>query len=62
MLMYHIGEDVILNSWSIETLLKKVQHGFNFVLIKKGISLNDGAENGQTEQLSDDDIACLFEE
>lgn len=60
--MYKVSEELILTTWAIETLLKKVQHGFNFELIKKGIPLNDGVENGQVEQLSDDDIACLFEE
>lgn len=36
MLMYHVSEEHILKTWSLETLIKKVKHGFNFEMLKSG--------------------------
>lgn len=59
MLLYHVSEDVILKTWSIETLLKKVQHGFNFEMLKKGVVIND--DDDDDEILSDEEIIDLYE-
>lgn len=34
--MYPVSEYEILYGWSIPTLLKKIEHGFNFEILKKG--------------------------
>ena len=34
--MYGVSEEMILRTWSLETLVKKVKHGWNFELIKAG--------------------------
>lgn len=41
LLMYNISEYEILTQWSIETLLNKVKHGFNFEILKKGGKIKD---------------------
>lgn len=50
MLMYGISEREILTQWSIETLVKKVEHGFNFEILKKGGSIKD--KEGEEELLT----------
>lgn len=34
--MYNISENKILSEWSITTLFKKIESGFNFEILKKG--------------------------
>ena len=45
LLMYNISEKEILTQWSIGTLVKKVRHGFNFEVLKKGGKVADENEN-----------------
>lgn len=56
MMMYHVSEEHILTTWSLETLIKKIKHGFNFILLKLGVPLKDE----KPENLSDTEIVQLY--
>lgn len=55
MMMYGVSEELILKTWSLETLLKKVKHGFDFILLQKGI-----VKEKKEKPLSDDEIIKLY--
>nr|WP_303933706.1 hypothetical protein [Treponema denticola] len=55
MLMYGVSEELILKTWSLETIIKKVQHGFDFILLQKGI-----VKEKKEKPLSDDEISKLY--
>ena len=56
MLLYHVSERDILCTWSLETLIQKVQHGFDFILMQKGIVKDKAGEH-----ISDQDLVMLYQ-
>lgn len=52
--MYHVSEQLILESWSLETLVIKVRHGFSFELAKRGIVIEK-----ESDSSNGDDIALM---
>ncbi|WP_449189406.1 hypothetical protein [Treponema lecithinolyticum] len=56
MLLYHVPERDILCAWSLETLIQKVKHGFDFILMQKGI-----VKEHKTEHISDQDLVALYQ-
>lgn len=54
-MMYGVSEELILKTWSLETLLKKIRHGFDFILLQKGI-----VKEQKEKPLSDDEIIKLY--
>lgn len=62
MLMYGISEYEILTQWSIETLVKKIEHGFNFEILKKGGKIKDGDENDLLTKAEADELEALYRE
>ncbi|MEL5719888.1 MAG: hypothetical protein P1P59_02020, partial [Treponemataceae bacterium] len=55
MMMYGVPESLILNFWSLETLVKKVKHGFDFLLLQKGF-----VKEEKEKLLSDDEIIDMY--
>ena len=55
MMMYHVSEQLILESWALETLVVKVRHGFAFELSKRGI-VTEARTDGSA---AIDDIALM---
>ena len=53
-MMYHVSEQLILESWSLETLVIKVRHGFSFELAKRGI-----VTEKERDSSNGDDIALM---
>lgn len=58
MMMYNVNEEYILSHWALETIIKKTKNGFNFLLLQRGVILNE--EEKENKGLSDDDIIALF--
>ena len=56
MMMYHVSEQLILESWALETLVVKVRHGFSFELAKRDIVQEEAKETGGSVG---DDIALM---
>ena len=56
MMMYHVSEQLILESWALETLVIKVRHGFAFELAKRGIVMEEQKDTGSSIE---DDIALM---
>ena len=56
MLLYHVPERDILCAWSLETLIQKVKHGFDFILMQKGIGKDKAGE-----YISDQDLVMLYQ-
>jgi len=46
----------VLLNWSLETLLKKVKNGFDFILMQKGI-----VNEHKTEHISDQALVALYQ-
>ena len=55
-MMYHVSEQLILESWALETLVVKVRHGFAFELAKRGIVTEKEKELDGSDG---DDIALM---
>lgn len=55
-MLYHVSEQLILESWALETLVIKVRHGVVFELAKRGIVLEKEKEPGDS---GGDDIALM---
>lgn len=53
--MYGVSEDLILKTWSLETIIKNVKHGFDFILLQKGV-----VKEKKEKLLSDDEISKLY--
>ena len=62
MIMYGISEREILSQWSIETLLKKVEHGFNFEILKKGGKIKEKEEDEFLTKAEADELEKLYED
>ena len=62
MIMYGISEREILTEWSIETLLKKVEHGLNFEILKKGGKIKEEEEDELLTKAEADELEKLYED
>ena len=62
MIMYGISEREILSQWSIETLLKKVEHGFNFEILKKGGKIKEKEEDELLTKAEADELEKLYKD
>lgn len=58
--MYAISEGEILREWSIGTLLKKVEHGFNFEILKKGGKVEKKEEGRLLSKAEEEELAALY--
>lgn len=58
MIMYKISEEHILRHWSLETLVKKLDSGYGFELLKLGYSPKKKAV--EERALSDTEITRLY--
>lgn len=56
-MLYGVSEELILKTWSLETLVRKIRHGFDFILLQKGI-----AKEKKEKPLSDDEIIELYKQ
>lgn len=62
LLMYNISEAEILTQWSIETLLKKIEHGFNFEILKKGGKIKDNEKSEPITKAEYEKLETLYNE
>lgn len=62
LLMYNISEAEILTQWSIETLLKKIEHGFNFEILKKGGTIKDNEKSKPITKAEYEKLETLYNE
>lgn len=63
MLLYGVSEYTILTEWSIATLTKKIEHGFNFEILKKGGKIkNENEASYITKEEADEQEALYYGE
>lgn len=49
-----------MREWSIGTLLKKVEHGFNFEILKKGGKVEKKEEGRLLSKAEEEELAALY--
>ena len=59
--MYGVSEETILRTWSLETLVKKVKHGWNFELIKAGSPPVQDKDSDEDAPMTDMELLRLYE-
>lgn len=60
MMMYHVSEQLILESWALETLVVKVRHGFAFEMSKRGIVMEDEKQKTGGDCVDDVELMNLY--